>query len=249
MADLGICFGAFMSRWFWQSQQISWNYSRFQHCATSFLWTSFCQRATCTVHHPGDLCVVCVFCMLTLFFWIRESQRITGAVCDDCPDLGGVMRFREPIISICWDVVPNGTKFIGFQQRMHVFTVCVFFLYFTAVPFCLPAWLSSHNAGMHVVCVFYMLGVGCGGLGLMGIQFAKKLTKQTVVAIDVNDEALEIAKEYGADFAVRKITEIVKVLQTRLRSRFYMFLFLFHSPGSFGKSKKSSNVYLSASRI
>lgn len=37
----------------------------------------------------------------------------------------------------------------------------------------------------------------------MGIQLAKIVTKQTVVALDVDPAKLKLAKEYGADFAVR----------------------------------------------
>lgn len=54
----------------------------------------------------------------------------------------------------------------------------------------------SHVAGDGVLVI-----IGCGGLGLMGIQLAKIVTKQTVVALDVDPAKLKLAKEYGADFA------------------------------------------------
>lgn len=43
---------------------------------------------------------------------------------------------------------------------------------------------------------------GAGGLGNLGVQYAKKVFNAHVIAIDVNDEKLAFAKECGADFAV-----------------------------------------------
>ena len=44
--------------------------------------------------------------------------------------------------------------------------------------------------------------IGCGGLGHMGIQFVKATTSATVIAVDQKAEALELAKQVGADHAV-----------------------------------------------
>jgi propanol-preferring alcohol dehydrogenase len=44
--------------------------------------------------------------------------------------------------------------------------------------------------------------IGTGGLGHVGIQIIKALSGATVIALDVNDEKLELAKHVGADYAV-----------------------------------------------
>ncbi|WCL48586.1 zinc-binding dehydrogenase [Leptospira sp. GIMC2001] len=41
--------------------------------------------------------------------------------------------------------------------------------------------------------------IGCGGLGIHGVAIARALTKSKLVAIDVDDGALENAVHYGAD--------------------------------------------------
>jgi alcohol dehydrogenase, propanol-preferring len=60
--------------------------------------------------------------------------------------------------------------------------------------------LSGARPGQ-VVAVF-----GIGGLGHLALQYAK-ISGATVVAIDINDEKLELAKELGADHVVNALTE------------------------------------------
>lgn len=45
----------------------------------------------------------------------------------------------------------------------------------------------------------YLVIIGAGGLGLMGVQIAKATTKSRVVCVDLDDQKLEAAKEMGAD--------------------------------------------------
>jgi propanol-preferring alcohol dehydrogenase len=47
---------------------------------------------------------------------------------------------------------------------------------------------------------------GIGGLGHLALQYAK-ISGATVVAIDISDEKLELAKELGADHVVNALTE------------------------------------------
>ena len=44
--------------------------------------------------------------------------------------------------------------------------------------------------------------VGVGGLGLMAIQVIKSLTGARVIAMDIDDEKLQVAKSNGADFVI-----------------------------------------------
>ncbi|HEY5735264.1 MAG TPA: alcohol dehydrogenase [Nitrosopumilus sp.] len=48
----------------------------------------------------------------------------------------------------------------------------------------------------------FIVIVGAGGLGLMGVQIAKAITKAKIICVDLDDQKLETAKEMGADFTV-----------------------------------------------
>lgn len=44
--------------------------------------------------------------------------------------------------------------------------------------------------------------IGAGGLGLMGVQIARAVTRANIVCVDIDDEKLKTAKELGADHTV-----------------------------------------------
>ena len=46
----------------------------------------------------------------------------------------------------------------------------------------------------------FLVIVGAGGLGLMGVQIAKAITDAKIICVDLDDQKLETAKEMGADF-------------------------------------------------
>jgi propanol-preferring alcohol dehydrogenase len=48
----------------------------------------------------------------------------------------------------------------------------------------------------------FLVIIGAGGLGLMGVQIAKAITRAKVVCVDLDDQKLEIAKKMGADFVM-----------------------------------------------
>ena len=48
----------------------------------------------------------------------------------------------------------------------------------------------------------FLVIVGAGGLGLMGVQIAKAITNAKIICVDLDDSKLETAKEMGADFVV-----------------------------------------------
>ena len=48
----------------------------------------------------------------------------------------------------------------------------------------------------------FLVIVGAGGLGLMGVQIAKAITKAKIICVDLDDQKLETAKTMGADFTV-----------------------------------------------
>lgn len=48
----------------------------------------------------------------------------------------------------------------------------------------------------------FLVIIGAGGLGLMGVQIAKAITNAKIICVDLDDAKLETAKEMGADFVV-----------------------------------------------
>lgn len=57
---------------------------------------------------------------------------------------------------------------------------------------------------------------GAGGLGNLAVQYAKKVFNAHVVAVDINDDKLQLAKEVGADIIINgKNEDPVKVIQEK----------------------------------
>ncbi len=48
----------------------------------------------------------------------------------------------------------------------------------------------------------FLVIIGAGGLGLMGIQIAKAITKAKIICVDLDDKKLETAKKMGADYVI-----------------------------------------------
>lgn len=48
----------------------------------------------------------------------------------------------------------------------------------------------------------FIVIVGAGGLGLMGVQIANAITDAKIICVDLDDKKLETAKEMGADFTI-----------------------------------------------
>ena len=46
----------------------------------------------------------------------------------------------------------------------------------------------------------FLVIIGAGGLGLMGVQIAKAITNAKIICVDLDDGKLDIAKEMGADY-------------------------------------------------
>lgn len=49
----------------------------------------------------------------------------------------------------------------------------------------------------------FILAIGIGGLGHVGVQILKNLYNATVIAGDISDDKLTLAKSYGADYIIR----------------------------------------------
>ena len=48
--------------------------------------------------------------------------------------------------------------------------------------------------------------IGCGTIGLLGIQLARLRGAQTVIAMDIKDERLSIARTLGADITINPVS-------------------------------------------
>lgn len=59
----------------------------------------------------------------------------------------------------------------------------------------------------------FVVCIGVGGLGHMGVQFVKALTAARVIAVDMKDEALNLAKSIGADFTVKSDENAVEKIR------------------------------------
>ncbi|MDR0960740.1 MAG: NAD(P)-dependent alcohol dehydrogenase [Propionibacteriaceae bacterium] len=55
--------------------------------------------------------------------------------------------------------------------------------------------------------------IGVGGLGHVAVQLIKHLTPATVIALDVSEKHLQLAREIGADYAFKSNDEAVKSVQ------------------------------------
>ena len=59
---------------------------------------------------------------------------------------------------------------------------------------------------------------GAGGLGNLAIQYAKKVFNARVVAVDINQDKLDLAKESGADLVVngKEVEDVAGYIQEKL---------------------------------
>ena len=66
------------------------------------------------------------------------------------------------------------------------------------------AALTAYNAikKANVRSPEFIVIIGAGGLGLMGIQIAKAVTKAKIICVDLDDNKLKTAQDMGADFVV-----------------------------------------------
>lgn len=48
----------------------------------------------------------------------------------------------------------------------------------------------------------FLVVIGAGGLGLMGVQIAKAITNAKIICVDLDDQKLETAKSMGADYTI-----------------------------------------------
>ena len=77
----------------------------------------------------------------------------------------------------------------------------------------LTAYHASKKAAQQLLPGQYVVVIGAGGLGHIGIQVLKAMCGAEIIAIDSNDVALQLAKECGADHLIKADgTEVAQVI-------------------------------------
>lgn len=63
----------------------------------------------------------------------------------------------------------------------------------------------------------WLVAFGAGGLGNLAIQYAKKVFNAHVIAVDINDDKLALAKESGADIIIngKEVEDVAALIQEK----------------------------------
>jgi NAD+-dependent secondary alcohol dehydrogenase Adh1 len=67
----------------------------------------------------------------------------------------------------------------------------------------LTAYRAAKKASHHLLPGEYVVVLGCGGLGHLGIQVLRAMCAAEIIAVDLSDTALSLAAECGADHLVK----------------------------------------------
>ena len=87
------------------------------------------------------------------------------------------------------------------QELLSIFLPKSMTIYLTSKP---PAYHSVNECELSKG--EWLAVIGCGGLGLFAIQYAKAMGLKTI-GIDVNDATLTLAKEAGADLTFNSMSQ------------------------------------------
>src|SRR5699024_2318106 len=79
------------------------------------------------------------------------------------------------------------------------------------------AGLTAYHAAHRAIPLLYpgsfVVAIGAGGLGHIGIQCLTAMTSAQLVVVDLSDDALEFARQLGADHTVRADSDAVRRVQ------------------------------------
>lgn len=141
--------------------------------------------------HIGDIvsaeshivCGTCEFCLRGEYH-ICENTKIIGVDTDGC--------FAEYAKMPAYNLIVNHTqeepKYLSIQEPLGnaVHTMLQFDIFDKTVAI-----------------------VGCGPIGLMGVNIAKAKKSKKIIAIEINDYRIKLAKELGADVVINPLKEDV----------------------------------------
>ena len=99
-------------------------------------------------------------------------------------------------------------KFIKIVNGSHIFKIPDNLSDKEVAPLmCAGATITSGLDAVNFSQCDYVVIQGCGALGIYACAFSKELGSKTVIAIDVDDQRLELSKEFGADITINPNTE------------------------------------------
>ena len=128
------------------------------------------------------ICNTCEFCLRGEGH-ICENTKIIGVDTDGC--------FAEYV------KIPAQNCFVNDKSNKHLLHLSV---------------QEPLGNAVHTVCAFPVEGksvviVGCGPIGLMGVDVANACKPKTIIAVEVNEYRRNLAKELGADYVINPLTE------------------------------------------
>ncbi len=160
---------------------------------------------------------------------LQVGDTVSGAPlvpCGDCPDC------QSGNFSLC-----KHYSFIGSRQQGSFAEYVVVpqqnaVPYHRAIPYEQAAMFEPSTVALHgLLCSDYQGGgrvavLGCGTIGIFTLQWAKIFGAQTIVAFDIDDGRLALAKRMGADEVVNtKTQDYVKKAQELTAGRGFDFVF------------------------
>ena len=139
------------------------------------------QPGDTVICHPLMMCGLCHYCRAG-----RDMQCINGAFPGISQDGGFAQLLRTSARSV--------VKLDPILQPKDIAALA-------------DAGLTAHHAVRKSVPVLYAgtnaVVIGAGGLGHIGIQCLRAMTPTNIIVVDPSEEALELAKEWGADETVQ----------------------------------------------
>ena len=113
---------------------------------------------------------------------------------------------------VCSDISPHFTggfaKYVKIVRGSYLFKIPDDLSDKEVVPLmCAGATITSGLDSVGFSQCDYVIVQGCGALGLYACAFSKELGAKTVIAIDIDQNRLDLAKEFGADFIINSNLE------------------------------------------
>lgn len=113
---------------------------------------------------------------------------------------------------VCSDISPHFTggfaKYVKIVSGSYIFKIPEELTDEETVPLmCAGATITSGLDAVNFSQCDYVLVQGCGALGLYACAFSKELGAKKVIAIDIDQNRLNLAKEFGADCIFNSATE------------------------------------------
>ena len=126
---------------------------------------------------------------------------------------------------VCSDISPHFTggfaKYVKIVSGSYIFKIPNELSDKEVVPLmCAGATITSGLDSVNFSSCDYVIVQGCGALGLYACAFSKTLGAKNVIAIDVEEKRLELAKEFGADVVFNSNdSELVSKIKTTTGDR------------------------------